>query len=185
MSLSRSPEFIHLHLSFPFVSLLYPLPPAARSVCRSCVFFPYSTLVRPILLPLLPPGVFLTNRWISVEFSRSDDFNLSTGRKKSGTHSDRGGPPPPPSPRLVSGVSVASSTLFLFLLSLSSSASLSTHYSPSSPSLLSSFIVLPSRSPRWWKIELVTRELSCLVEGLPMEVDLVRLFRHGRNSLSI
>jgi len=31
--------------------------------------------------------------WISVELSRSDDFNLSTGRKKSGTHSNRGEPP--------------------------------------------------------------------------------------------
>jgi len=93
--------------------------------------------------------------WISVELSRSDDFNLSTGRKKSGTHSNRGEPPVSAG----AGVSAASfilSDLSISVLSLSpfrfrlrlSSAGRSTNLPLASPlqPLPLAFILIPSSS---------------------------------------
>lgn len=133
--------------------------------------------------------------WISVEFSRSDDFNLSTGRKKSGTHSNRGGP------RLVLGwarLVLLHSLAFwlgyrLFALSLFFPLSVlpSPHYFLS-PLLFDCHCFLSQR-----ELELVTWELSCLGEDVRRtnerleregEEDrdrgrnFVRLFRHRRNS---
>lgn len=73
-SLGRPP----VHLSFSIVGFVSS-PRIPRSFPR---FFFHSCRLAPS-----------SRTWISVELSRSDDFNLSTGRKKSGTHSNRGEPP--------------------------------------------------------------------------------------------
>lgn len=84
-SLSRRNLSVLPPLSFPLSSLFPKLG-------RSRFFSPYSTLVHPFSSPpfadlSFPPTDERSKRGTSVEFSRSDDFNLSSGRKRSGTRS--------------------------------------------------------------------------------------------------
>lgn len=84
-SLSRRNLSVLPPLSFPLSSLFPKLG-------RSHFFSPYSTPVHPFSSPpfadlSFPPTDERSKRGTSVEFSRSDDFNLSSGRKRSGTRS--------------------------------------------------------------------------------------------------
>lgn len=213
LSPSRSPEFIllSLSLSLPFLvplsllsslfhcSVPFPSPSSLSFPLSVCVrvFFPYSTLVHPILLPLLPPGAFLTNvdfggvfpvwRFQFVDRKEEERNSFEPRRATTGV-----------------GVSTASSILLhsppsfwlgyrFFALSLFFPLSVlpSPHYFLS-PLLFDCHCFLSQR-----ELELVTWELSCLGEDIRRtnerleregEEDrsggrnFVRLFRHRRNS---